>query len=87
MVVDAWRNLRAELRAAPPLSLDELAINGGDLKRLGLKPGPVFGEILSELLDQVLDEPDRNQKGSLVQEVEEILRRRAIRIERKVDAP
>ena len=87
MVVDAWRNLRTELRAAPPLSLDELAINGGDLKRLGLKPGPVFGEILSELLDQVLDEPDRNQKGSLVQEVEEILRRRAIRIERKVDAP
>ena len=84
MVVDSWSMLRAELRTSPPLKVDDLAIDGGDLKRMGLKPGPVFGEILNELLEHVLEEPQRNQKTILAHEVKEILGRRSVKLD--VDA-
>tara|TARA_B100000401_G_C52190076_1_gene431931 strand:+ start:102 stop:365 length:264 start_codon:yes stop_codon:yes gene_type:complete len=85
MVVDSWSRLRAELRTSPPLKVDDLAINGGDLKRMGLKPGPVFGEILNELLEHVLEEPQRNQKTILAHEVKEILGRRSVKFDADAD--
>ena len=85
MVVDSWNMLRAELRTSPPLKVDDLAIDGGDLKRMGLKPGPVFGEILNELLEHVLEEPQRNQKTILAHEVKQILGRRSLKLDADVD--
>jgi hypothetical protein len=44
------------------LSVGDLALNGRDLIRLGLRPGPRFGRILEALLERVLDDPARNRR-------------------------
>jgi tRNA nucleotidyltransferase (CCA-adding enzyme) len=65
------RRLRAVLHRHPPLTLAELAIDGADLRRIGIKPGPRFGEILKALLDRVLEVPSLNQPEELLRIVEE----------------
>ena len=59
-VVASWRAARRVRSAHPPLAVGDLALDGRDLIRLGLEPGPRFGEILDGLLDWVLDDPTRN---------------------------
>jgi len=71
--VAAWRRLRTELAGDPPLSESDLALNGRDLIRMGLKPGPHFGEILGHLLDRVLEDPGLNERETLAELVEEYL--------------
>jgi tRNA nucleotidyltransferase (CCA-adding enzyme) len=41
-------------------------VDGQDLKRLGLAPGPQFGEILRALLDRVIEQPELNTRESLL---------------------
>jgi hypothetical protein len=72
-LAERWRIARRVLRERPPLTIAELAVDGGDLKALGLTPGPVFGEILRALLERVLDEPALNQKDTLLRIVREEL--------------
>lgn len=55
-----------------PLTVGELAVNGGDLIRAGIKPGPHMGEILNQLLELVLEEPSCNTKEYLLAEVQKI---------------
>lgn len=43
-----------------------LAINGNDLKELGIKQGKEIGKILSDLLDMVLENPSLNNKEDLI---------------------
>ena len=74
-VVASWRAIRATLRSAPALTVGELAADGRDLMRIGLKPGPVFGEVLEELLDWVLEDPDRNEPDGLLLRAQAIARR------------
>lgn len=64
-VVAAWRRAREILRESPPLEVPDLALDGGGLIRLGMKPGPRFGDILDELLEWVLDDPSRNERSRL----------------------
>jgi len=64
-VVASWRRARAIRFAGPPLAVKDLALDGRDLIRLGLKPGPEFGRILEALLDRVLQEPELNGKERL----------------------
>jgi tRNA nucleotidyltransferase/poly(A) polymerase len=46
----------------------DLAINGNDImKELNLKPGPKVGEILKNLLNLVLDNPELNTKEKLIE--------------------
>ncbi|NLW46536.1 MAG: HD domain-containing protein [Firmicutes bacterium] len=46
----------------------KLAINGADLiEKLGVKPGPLMGEILSYLNEQIIEEPDLNQENRLLE--------------------
>ena len=40
-------------------------LKGGDLKRLGLKPGPLYGVILQELKEAVLDGKVRSYQEEL----------------------
>ncbi len=47
------------------LSVKELAVSGDDLIALGLKPGPKLGAKLKELLEIVLEEPEKNTKEYL----------------------
>lgn len=60
-----WRHVRRVLAARPPLTTGDLAIDGDDLKSLGLPPGPRFGEVLRELLDCVIDDPSLNDRKTL----------------------
>jgi hypothetical protein len=63
----SWRALRHELGRRPPLSVGDLAVDGNDLIRAGLKPGPRFGRILEELLERVLEDPGLNRRETLLE--------------------
>lgn len=65
-----WHHAHAVLLTHPALTTGDLAINGSDLKRLGLQPGPRFGEILRMLLEHVLDDPSLNTTQALISIVE-----------------
>lgn len=47
------------------LSVKELKVDGRRLKELGIEPGPVMGTILNTLLQQVLEQPERNTAEQL----------------------
>ena len=59
------------------LTVKALAIDGHDLMSLGLRPGPLFGEILRTLLDEVVEDPTKNERDALLE------RARAIAAERR----
>jgi len=66
------RHLRAiiEKVSRDPISVKMLKINGDDLmKILKIEPGPKIGYILNILLDEVLDEPQKNKKEYLTDQV------------------
>jgi tRNA nucleotidyltransferase (CCA-adding enzyme) len=67
-----WRHARRVIAARPPLTTNDLAIDGRDLKQLGLEPGPRFGEILRTLLDRVVDDPQLNERDTLVRMAREL---------------
>lgn len=64
--------IRGVLGGGAPLEIGDLAIGGGELRALGLPPGPLFGEILRDLLERVTDDPSLNTRDGL----EEIVRQR-----------
>ena len=49
------------------LSLKDLAVNGSDLIKMGIKAGKKLGWILNELLECVLDNPSENTKENLLE--------------------
>lgn len=62
----AWSGAVDEARRRQdPLTRSDLAITGADLHALGAT-GPRVGQILSKLLDQVLDDPSRNTHDQLL---------------------
>lgn len=64
------RMLRAAFR--DPIDLGSLAVDGDDLRRAGVLPGPVLGKILQALLAAVLEEPDRNTTEWLLREAKRL---------------
>lgn len=52
------------------VSLKTLAITGRDLINIGIQPGPEIGRILNELLTQVIEEPELNEKEILLNLIE-----------------
>ena len=48
------------------LSLKELAVNGNDLIKMGVKPGREVGDILTKMFEEVLDVPEHNNKEYLL---------------------
>lgn len=56
-----------------PVSAKMLKINGNDImKILGISPGPKVGQILSALLEEVLDDPKKNEKEYLEKRAKEL---------------
>jgi tRNA nucleotidyltransferase (CCA-adding enzyme) len=55
-----------------PLTRGDLALSGSDLQALGAT-GPRIGEVLAALLAQVLDEPARNDRDTLLALARELL--------------
>ncbi|MDO5476380.1 MAG: CCA tRNA nucleotidyltransferase [Eubacteriales bacterium] len=48
------------------LCLRDLAVDGGDLLRAGMKPGAEIGRVLGRMLDDVVNEPSHNTKEYLL---------------------
>lgn len=69
-VVGLWRRARAIRSSGTPLTISDLDIDGHDLIRMGLSPGPNFAKILDELLDFVLADPTQNQREILERHIE-----------------
>jgi poly(A) polymerase/tRNA nucleotidyltransferase (CCA-adding enzyme) len=55
------------------LKVNDLAIDGNDLKELGVEPGPKMGEILQKLLQEVIENPELNDKKRLTKLVEDMV--------------
>jgi len=54
------------------LTIRDLKVDGQDVMReLGLRPGPRIGEILGQLLEEVLENPSLNERGYLLHRVRE----------------
>jgi tRNA nucleotidyltransferase (CCA-adding enzyme) len=61
------------LRAGTALSVKDLAIDGNDLRaELGLPPGPLYGQILRALLEEVLEDPAHNERDTLLARAREL---------------
>ncbi len=58
-----------------PVEVRDLAVDGDDLRAIGVPAGPFLGRILGELLEWVLDDPARNAREGLLDKAREILRR------------
>ncbi|MEA2056375.1 MAG: HDIG domain-containing protein [Patescibacteria group bacterium] len=57
-----------------PFTVTDLVIDGQDLmKALELKPGPIIGNILDQLMEKVLDNPEANTKEKLLKIAKEIV--------------
>lgn len=65
--LDGIENLYREIvKSCQCVSLKELAVNGGDLIKAGIEPGPKVGEILQTLLQEVIEEPACNTEEYLL---------------------
>ena len=53
------------------VQLKDLAVTGSDLISAGMKPGKEIGEVLNRLLEVVLEEPEQNDKATLMEYVRE----------------
>ncbi|MFB3909525.1 MAG: CCA tRNA nucleotidyltransferase [Candidatus Eisenbacteria bacterium] len=55
------------------LSVRDLKIGGVELmERLGVRPGPLIGRILAALLEEVLEDPAKNEPETLLRRAEEL---------------
>lgn len=73
----ALQELRARidqaLAAGAAFGTRDLAIDGGDvMRRMGVSPGRVIGEVLEALLQRVLEEPELNERERLLALVDEL---------------
>ena len=57
---------RSILQRGDCLSLRQLAVSGDDLIEAGIPKGRQIGQILNTLLDEVLSDPGKNEKGALL---------------------
>lgn len=55
------------------VTLRDLAVSGKDLMEIGMKPGRELGQMLNELLEWVIDDPECNKKDLLCDYVREKL--------------
>jgi tRNA nucleotidyltransferase (CCA-adding enzyme) len=65
--IDNQRNLLDQVRNKRQVTnKSELAVNGNDLIAAGIRPGPQIGQILQNLEDAVVENPDLNTKEQLL---------------------
>lgn len=66
--VDAYERIYREIRKRQQcLCLKDLAVTGRDLiESAGMKPGPGLGAVLEELLEAVLEDPEKNTRETLL---------------------
>ncbi len=58
-----------------PMAVTDLVINGTDLiQEFQLKPGPIIGQVLHELFEMVLDNPELNNREKLLEAARELIK-------------
>jgi tRNA nucleotidyltransferase (CCA-adding enzyme) len=63
------------LSAGAAITVRELAIDGHDLmQELGLAPGPRIGSVLRELLEEVIENPEQNERELLLARAAQLLK-------------
>jgi len=68
-----WKRSKRVLRSGTPLTVSQLAIKGDTVKKiLGITEGVQVGRILSQLLDAVLEDPEKNNPQHLAMLVKKI---------------
>ena len=58
--------LSSELRKMATPSYGKLAVNGEDLKEIGVKPGPGMGRLLKQLEEIIIEDPSKNVRDTLL---------------------
>ena len=58
--------VEAERNSAAPLTIGDLAVDGTDLMGIGVVQGPALGQLLADLLEEVLVDPTLNTKSRLL---------------------
>ena len=72
-LVYTWRRVHDELLEGSPVTLGDLAVSGNDLLELGLPRGPLVGLMLEELLAQVIEAPEANERAELLRRATELI--------------
>ncbi len=72
-IIEMRRLYQKALLTGECVTLRQLAVGGRDLMELGMRPGREIGSMLSELLEYVIDDPERNKKEILCDYVKEKL--------------
>lgn len=68
--IDQWERIYKQITAEKQcISLKMLAVSGKDLIAAGYTPGPRIGEKLEELLEAVLEDPTRNTREWLLEQL------------------
>lgn len=49
-----------------PVEIADLAVDGDDLRSIGVKPGPLLGTVLRYLVDKVVEDPSLNIRDTLL---------------------
>ena len=71
------RRIERVLAGSRALRVGDLAVDGRDvMESLGIGPGPVVGKALEALLEEVLEQPDRNTRERLLERLAELRRTR-----------
>lgn len=74
---DKWSEFEKTVEKAKVVTqthkLNFLAIRGEDVLSLGIKPGPLVGKILAEVGELVMDEPELNDRDTLLNLLPEII--------------
>jgi tRNA nucleotidyltransferase/poly(A) polymerase len=65
-LLERWTKAHRVLSARPVLTLEGLAIDGNDLRKAGMNPGPQMGEVLRRLLERVIEDPELNERTMLL---------------------
>jgi len=61
------------LAADAAFGLKDLAVNGHDvMAAAGIRPGPLVGKILNHLLEEVLDDPEKNTRTYLLPRIQQL---------------
>jgi len=67
------------LEEGTALSTRDLKVNGHDLiKELGVRPGPVIGQVLEALLEAVTNDPALNTRETLLERARALVRERPL---------
>jgi tRNA nucleotidyltransferase (CCA-adding enzyme) len=65
-LVHTWRRVHEERLSDAPINRSELAVDGGDILELGVTEGALVGLLLDELHAQVLEDPELNERETLL---------------------